>query len=68
MNGYYEDLIARLRSETDTLSVALLHEAADAIEEKIQKLRQRKSMLVSNFVPDEQTIPFTQEEISFLVE
>ncbi len=40
----------------------------NTIEEKIQKLQQRKSMLVSNFVPDEQTIPFTQEEISFLVE
>ncbi len=40
----------------------------NTIEEKIQKLQQRKTMLVSNFVPDEQTIPFSQEEISFLVE
>lgn len=40
----------------------------NTIEEKIQKLQQRKTMLVSNFVPDEQTIPFTQEEISYLVE
>ncbi len=40
----------------------------NTIEEKIQKLQQRKSMLVSTFVPDEHTIPFSQEEISYLVE
>ena len=39
----------------------------NTIEEKIQMLQQRKSMLASNFVPDEQTIPFSQDEISFLV-
>jgi len=40
----------------------------NTIEEKIQKLQQRKTQLVANFIPDEQTIPFSQEEISFLVE
>ncbi|MCQ2605597.1 MAG: DEAD/DEAH box helicase [Bacteroidales bacterium] len=40
----------------------------NTIEEKIQTLQQRKTQLVSNFVPDEQTIPFSQEEISYLVE
>lgn len=40
----------------------------NTIEEKIQKLQQRKSQLVANFIPDEQSIPFSQEEISFLVE
>ncbi len=40
----------------------------NTIEEKIQKLQQRKTMLVSSFVPDEHTIPFSQEEISYLVE
>lgn len=45
MNGYYEDLIARLRSETDTLSVALLHEAADALEEKIQTEKELRAAL-----------------------
>ncbi len=40
----------------------------NTIEEKIQKLQQRKSQLVANFIPDEQTIPFSQEEISYLVE
>lgn len=40
----------------------------NTIEEKIQKLQQKKNLLVSNFVPDEQSIPFSQEEISYLIE
>ena len=43
MNDYYEDLIARLR--TEEMSITLMHEAADALEEKIQTEKELRAAL-----------------------
>lgn len=38
------------------------------IEEKIQSLQQKKSELARNYVYDKNTIPFSQEEVTYLIE
>ena len=43
MNGYYEDLVARLRN--DPMSITLMHEAASALEEKIQTEKELRAAL-----------------------
>lgn len=40
----------------------------NTIEEKIQRLQRKKSELAKNYIYEEHSIPFTQEEVSYLVE
>lgn len=40
----------------------------NTIEEKIQRLQRKKSILAKNYIYEENSIPFSQEEVSYLVE
>ncbi|MDR2963665.1 MAG: DEAD/DEAH box helicase [Bacteroidales bacterium] len=40
----------------------------NSIEEKIQRLQQKKSELARNYVYDKNSIPFSQEEVAYLVD
>lgn len=40
----------------------------DTIEEKIKRLQEKKAQLAKNIVDTDNSIPFSQEEVSFLVE
>ena len=40
----------------------------NTIEEKIQRLQRKKTLLAKNYIYEENNIPFSQEEVSYLVE